>query len=460
MGKRFLLRRLARRHEGLYHMALEEEPAPALQRFGGNVAERHGFGRGRLRFEDWNEALRTAISGPGAQSRDAVDLIVLDELPYLLAYPMGRDIPSVLQALVDESRDDPRAPARRVILCGSALSVMTDLLSGQRALRGRAEIELILRPFGFRTVAEYYRVRDPQVAFRLYATLGGTPGYRDLLGDASPQSEEELDALLLATIANPSHALFGEPAALLREDPRIGNRAPCSSVLAAIAAGATTPAKVAAAIGRDQGGLAYPLHVLQSAGFIRKEVDVLLQRRPVLRLADPIVALHQLVIAPRLAAFEDRRPEAAWRDARPTVRAQLLGPAFEALAREWTVRHAAEATLGGPVGEVGTTVVNDRSGRTRFEVDVVALAAGQRRQQRAATVRVLGEAKDSARPRSTNDLARLERVRSLLVARGVDAAGARLLLFARSGFDRALRAAADRRHDVKLVDLERISYGS
>jgi hypothetical protein len=39
------------------------------------------------------------------------------------------------------------------------------------------------------------------------------------------------------------------------------------------------------------------------------------------------------------------------------------------------------------------------------------------------------------------------------------AASAKLLLFGRSGFDDALRSAAAQRHDVELVDLERLRTG-
>lgn len=451
-GKSFLLRRLARAHAGIYHMALEEEPTPSLQRFADTIATSRGIGRGQLRFRDWDEAVRTALSG-------TAELLVVDELPYLLAHPLGAALPSVLQALVDESRDRVGARPSRVIICGSALAVMSELLSGSKPLRGRAELDLLLRPFDYRTTAGFYQVADPMVAFRIYAIFGGVPGYRDLLANASPQNAEELDELVLSTVCNPSHALFGEPGYLLREDPRITDRALYYSILAAIAAGATTPATVAAALGRDQRSLSHPLDVLTTAGFVRKDDDVLLQRRPVLRIVDPVVRLHELVVAPRLAAFEDRRARPAWDDAQPTVRTQLYGPAFEALAREWTARYAADETLGGPVGEVGKTVVNNSAGRAQHEVDIFALAAGQRRQDRQATVRVIGAAKDSDRPRTRSDLLRLEHIRALLVARGVDATGAKLLVFGRSGFDRELTDAANTRSDVELVDLDRIRHG-
>lgn len=452
-GKSFLLRRLAREHGGVYHMALEEEPGPALQRFADSIGASRGLRPGVLTFADWHDALATALDGPDR-------LLIIDELPYLLARAPGASIPSALQAIVDASRDNPRSRSSRVIVCGSAIAVMSDLLSGSRALRGRVQLDMVLTPFDFRTIADYYGIADSAVAFHLYAILGGTPGYRDLLGEVSPETEEELVDLVLDTIGNPSHALFNEPSYLLREDPRVTDRALYHSILDAIAHGASTPSQVAARIGRSVGSMAHPLDVLLTAGFVRRDDDILLQRRPGLRLADPIVRFHDLVIEPRLAAFEDRRARPAWDDAQPTLRTQLYGPAFEDLAREWVRRHAGPATLGGAHGEVGSTVVNDQQGRSRRQIDVVVLAEGARRQQPGATIRALGEAKDSDRPRTIGDLRRLESSRELLAARGADVQGAKLLLFGRSGFDSELRSTAGSRADVELVDLERIRSGS
>lgn len=95
-------------------------------------------------------------------------------------------------------------------------------------------------------------------------------------------------------------------------------------------------------------------------------------------------------------------------------------------------------------------MVNDPSGRAQHEVDVVALDPGQRRQANRPTIRVLGEAKASQAPRGLPDLERLDRIRTVLAERDVDAAGAKLLLFGRSGFTADLTAAAARRGDVEL----------
>lgn len=462
-GKSYLLRRLAAMTGGIYHMALEEEQGPALRRFADRVARQLRVPAGALRFDSWEQALRAATGvvedGPVEQGLGVGaggGLLVLDELPYLLRGAAGAAIPSALQLLVDDSRARP-GPPRRVLVCGSAMAVMTELLSGTKALRGRAELDLLLTTFDYRTAGRFYEAPDAETAFALHAFLGGSPGYKDLL-PFLPADRREVDRLVASTLLDPSHALFGEAGYLLREDPRVTDRAMYRSVLAAVAAGAHTPTAIGARVGRDARSLAHALEVLTTAGFVVREEDVLLQRRPRLRLADPVIAFHELVTAPRLVAFEDRRTEQGWADARATVEANILGPHFEHLAREWVRRFAAPASLGGEVGEVGSTVVNDPAGRSQHEVDVVALAPGRRRAARNPTVLVLGEAKASARQRGTDDLVRLDRVRATLVARGVDAGGARLLLFGRNGFTADLSAAAARRSDVELVDLQRL-YG-
>ena len=43
----------------------------------------------------------------------------------------------------------------RLVLCGSAISVMAGLLSGTKALRGRGALEMKVKPFGYRDARAY-----------------------------------------------------------------------------------------------------------------------------------------------------------------------------------------------------------------------------------------------------------------------------------------------------------------
>ena len=449
-GKSFLLRRICAHAEvrGLYVLAQEQTRHVALQQFVESMA-RHLRIDPSIRFPGWDEAFRFLVS-------QAPPLIVIDEFPYLLQH--SPELPSVIQSLYDDARNDRASPGLRLILCGSTLSVMTELLSGQKPLRGRALLDLNLAPFDFRESARFWGIRDLEVAFRVHAVFGGTPGYRDLVDDPPPERADQLGAWLGDEVFHPSRALLREVDYLLREDPRITDRALYQSVLTAVAGGAGTPSKVGAVLARSDRALAHPLTVLESGGYIRRAADVLKQRGSRLALTDPIVRFHEVVVLPRLAEFEERRGERALAAAEPTVSSLVLGPHFEHLCRVWTARFAPDEGLGRPVGAVGATTLADPRGRTSHEVDVVALEEGEVAGRRDARVALVGEAKATNRPRDLGELDRLEHIRRLLVDQGTRAAGATLALFSRSGFDRGLRRAAAGRQDVLLVDLAHL-YG-
>lgn len=446
-GKSLLLRALVTEHDGLYHQALEEEREPALAHVGDLVAGAAGIG-GSVTYADWRLALSELIRQAGDGR-----VIVLDEFPYLTA--KSPELPSVIQEAFDAAASE-QAPPFRLILCGSAMSVMSSLLSGQKALRGRVAVEALIKPFDFREAAAFWGIVDPETAFLVHATVGGTPGYRALLTDPGPQSAAEFEPWLFAGILNPSSAMFREADYLLTEDPAISDRALYQSVLAAVAAGRTTRSAIGSVLARDDSALRHPLLVLERASFIRRDEDIWRAKRPILRLEDPYLRFYFSVVRRDLARFEAGRTVEAWADAGPIFASQVLGPHFEQLARTWTERYASAETLGGRPSIVGFTQVNDAAARSRVELDVVAV----RGDPRAARPRVLavGEAKGGAKARSVADLRKLERGRSILGEKA-DVKGAKLLLFSRSGFDRDLRNEVATRADIELVDLGRLYRG-
>jgi hypothetical protein len=245
---------------------------------------------------------------------------------------------------------------------------------------------------------------------------------------------------------------------VVHEDPRIRDTAAYSSVLAAVAAGESSPTKIGGILGRPATSLAHQLTTLADAGFIDRRHDLLLERRPVVTVADPMVRFHQLVIEPYLADLEAGRAREVWAEAWHTVESKILGPHFEALAAEWVSRHAT-AEAGLVVGPVGQTVIACREHKTGHEIDVLALARGARPRTPGTPVAFIGEAKHRDRRPGLAELRRLEHLRDLLTAAGHDAAGAVLGLFAAAGFTPELQAAAaDRRGTILLAPLEML-YG-
>lgn len=458
-GKSYLLRRLADAVGGLYHLATEQAEPISLRRFGDSVASWTGLSAGTYGFAGWEQALRTAAEVMIARSQQSPPLLVIDEFPYLIQENPG--LPSIVQGLYDSL--GPGAGTRsmplRLILCGSAISVMSDLLSGTKALRGRGALELRIRPFGYRDARQYWGLNNPAAAFAHNALVGGTPGYRELVpGPAVPENAEQIPGWLVRNVMRPSMPLFDEARRVVHEDPRIRDTATYSSVLAVVAAGESSPTKIGGLLGRPATSLAHQLSMLSAAGFIERRHDLLLERRPVVTVTDPLVRFHQLVIEPYLADLEAGRARHVWAGAAHTVESKIFGPHFEALAAEWLVRHSyEEAALS--VGPAGQTVVPCREHKTGHEVDVLALARGSRPRTPGAPIAFIGEAKYRDRRPGIAELRRLEHVGELLTAAGHDASGAVFGLFSGAGFTDELMAEAAGSHGRILLAGLNTLYG-
>lgn len=448
-GKSYLLRRLAQATDGFYYQAVEEEQSQALASFGRALGEYMRVPGGRLALDSWDDAFRALGEMPDNRGPRTV---VLDEFPYLLSH--SPELPSLLQRFIDDSKDGPGS--LRLILCGSALSVMTRLLEGAQALRGRASVDIVMRTFDYRNAAEFWDIADPTTAFLVHAVVGGTPGYRDLLPATPPKRRQDFAKWLAAGPLNPASALFREDDYLLTEERSLTDRQLYHSVVSAIAGGATSQGAIAQALEREQRAVQHPLRALEDAGFVIATDDALRSRRPIYRIADPIVRFHHAVTRRDLARFEDRRTAEAWEDAQPRFRTHVLGPHFEDIAREFTFRFASPDTVGGTVATVAPAVVSDSKKKTQHEVDVVAVG---RERKGSLPILALGEAKHTESKRTLGDLARLERIRDLVASKNPSAADAHLLLFSARGFDANLERDASCRPDVELVDLDRLYSG-
>ncbi|HEY9437489.1 MAG TPA: ATP-binding protein, partial [Streptomyces sp.] len=313
-GKSYLLQALSERVDGLYVTAVREEGRlPAIQRFSDAIAAYAGLQPGTLRLAGWREVLSNALD---VTARSQHPLLVVDELPYLLQH--SPEIPGLLQQIYDERQRGTgtgTGPGPRMILCGSAMSVMHELLSGTEPLRGRAVVDLRLGAFDYRAARAFWQIEDPLTALQVHAVLGGAPGYRPVA--ARPHPNDGFLPWLTRTLLDPGRAVYSrtETEYLLREDPRITQHTLYYDVLTAIAQGASTPTKVGAALERQRNAVTHPLDVLGSTGYIQREQDILRPRHPVITLADPVIRFNQLITLPQAAIVEQGFAQEAWRAA-------------------------------------------------------------------------------------------------------------------------------------------------
>lgn len=448
-GKTLLLELLAEATGGFMFMGLQQSSPQSRADLAAAYAERVGLPGAA--FASWHDAV-DALLRLGETSGRPVP-VVLDEFGYLVE--SAPELPSVIQRLLSPRGQARRASSVRLILCGSALTMMSGLAAAGSPLRGRARLELMVHPFGFREAASFWGASaDPELAFRVHALVGGTPAYLDMCGQ-TPARRADFDQWVIACLLNPSGAMFREGDVLLREEPQVSEPAAYHAVLGALARGARRRSEIASALARSDASLTHPLSVLEQVKLVDRVDDALRERRPVYRVAEPMIRFHQLVVRRNEARLVARSGPRVWAESADTVSSLIYGPHLEELARAWCSAHASTTTLGGAASRVQSTTLFCPEHRRSHELDLVVTEASPARPDRVIAI---GEVKATASAVGPAQVARLEHLRRLLpAARAADEV--RLLLVSRSGFAVELAEVARRRDDVELVDLERLYSG-
>jgi uncharacterized protein len=442
-GKTFLLRAACQAVGGFYFAADEATDRESLGRLGASLADFLGA-PAPFSFDTWHSAV-DALLGLG---RERPIPVVIDEFPYLVH--ANRQLPSIIQNALAPLRAERDASRARLLLCGSAMSFMGSLLSGNAPLRGRAGFELVVPTLDHQLAAEFWGIDDPVTALKVNAVVGGTPAYRrEFARDDTPAGPGDFDAWMLRTVLSPTSPLFREARYLLADEPELHDLGLYHSVLAAIAAGNTQRGGIASYLGRRSGDLAHPLTVLEDCGLISREPDAFRDNRTRYRIAEPLVTFYHAVMRPIWSDLEHTRDATRlWQRSQRRFVGNVLGPHFEQVCRHWTRHLAPPGLLGDYPNAVGSGVVNDPAGKTSHEVDVVVFGLDDDGRK---PLLAIGEAK-WGEVMDNGHLQRLHRIRALLTAQGRDgAAGARLVLYSAAGFRDDLTRAAATDDGVVLV---------
>lgn len=447
-GKSFLLEALTSTTGGIYFPSLEETEAVSLRAFAASLI-RQGVPVDRP-FHDWGDAISLVLSAV----RDEPKVVAIDELPFLVK--ASPSLPSVIQRELGPGGSGQRSMAR-LLLCGSAMSVMGRLLAGSAPLRGRASLELIVHPFGYRDAARFWGADDPRLAVLLHSVVGGTPAYRrEFAAYDAPDDLHDFDAWVMRTVLNPQSPLFREARYLLAEETEIRDPAIYHSALGAIAAGHRTNGGIANFVGRKSSDLTHPLNVLEDCGLVAKEPDVFRAGRWTYRITEPLINFYEGIMRPQWSRLESGQAEPVWRDQRPAFLSQVVGPHFETVCRDFARTGGTDGIrlFGAPVGEVGSGVVNDAANRTQIEIDVAVLApAAPGRPRRLLS---LGEVK-WGEVMGGQHVGRLGRARDLLSS-SFDTSDCVLACYSAAGFTEELRSHRSQSQRLSLIGLEEI-YG-
>lgn len=449
-GKTYLLRALCQATGGFYFAAEEAADAESLRSLGEALA-RYLDAPAPMTFDGWHAAVDALLE----VGRRRVVPVVIDEFPYLVrANPR---LPSILQNALAPLREAREASRTRLLLCGSAMSFMGRLLSGNAPLRGRAGLELVVPTLDYRLARRFWGVDDPATALKVNAIVGGTPAYRrEFVRDDTPDGRDDFDSWVLRTVLSPASPLFREARYLLAEEPDLRDGALYHSVLAAIAHGNAHRGGIASYLERKSGDLAHPLTVLEDCGLVTREPDAFKKNRTTFRIAEPLVTFYHAVMRPLWSDLEHTRDASRlWRRSQRRFVGNVVGPHFEHVCRHWARHFAEEALFGDFPARVCSGTVNDPANRTCHEVDVVVHGLND---DGGPSLLSLGEAK-WGEVMGLGHLGRLRRIRDLLAAQGSpEAERAGLVCYGGAGFTDDLREAAEADPEIRLIGLPEL-YG-
>lgn len=443
-GKTFLLRALCQATGGFYFAADEATDGESLRQIGAVLGD-YLHSPAPLAFDDWHAVLDALLR----LGQERAVPVVIDEFPYLArANPR---LPSIIQNALAPLRSERDASRARLLLCGSALSFMGSLLSGNAPLRGRAGLELVVPTLNHQLAAKFWGISDPITALKVNAIVGGTPAYRrEYARNDTPQSPADFDAWVLRTVLSPTSPLFREARYLLADEPDLQDTSLYHSVLAAIAAGNANRGGIASYLGRKSGDLAHPLNILEDCGLITKEPDAFKDNRTLFRINEPLVTFYHAVMRPIWSDLEHTRDATRlWQRSQHRFVGNVIGTHFEHICRYWTRHLAPDGLLSDHPHRVERGTVNDPANKTSYEVDVVVFGLDDSGRQ---PLLAIGEAKWGEVMGLTH-LERLRRIRRLLSSQDRPGAEtARLACYAGAGFTDDLWRAAAEDPEILLVE--------
>ncbi|MET8627313.1 ArsR family transcriptional regulator [Kitasatospora sp. NPDC004669] len=448
-GKTHLLQEFVRATGGFYFGGPEAVEAESLRRLSDELAHHAGEGP-PVRWQGWGDALDALL----ALGADRPVPIVLDGFPELVRQSPA--LPAAVVAACHRLRSGNRPNRARLLLCGSAMSVMCRLLgSASTAI----DFQLEVRRLDHRQGALLWGLDDPVLALLVHAVVGSSPVFRyDAAGEDTPLHRDEFDSWVCRTVLNPRLPLFWRAGHVIEREPDGWDRALCHSTVTAVADGCSTAGAIADRLAHPATDILRVLTRLSESGLVAGLPDAFRPGVTHHRIAEPLLAFDHTVIRPHHDALERREATQVWRSARAAFHSSTLERHFAQVCREWAFGCAAPDTFGAAPAAVSPGTVPVARGLGPSVADVVVRgAAGAAHSRRQALLSV-----GLARWNETLDLPHLhevQRIVATLAELGEDVSRTRPALYGAAGFSARLRSA-EAHGELILVDLPRLYVGA
>ena len=367
VGKTRLLVNWAQRsnYPYLYWMARRETPeaarlglSRALWRWSKVSSEGGSPTSEPPRFADWDSLFEWMVRLIG----DQPTILIFDEFSY--AVESDSSLPSHLQYAWDHLLKEKPIT---LVLSGSHISMMVDLLDHHAPLYGRFTAQLPLDPLPYAALAGFFPGYSAVERVATWAVLGGIPAYLERF-DPDKSLSDNIQQHLFRRVG----MFRSEPTLLVSDLVREPRN--YEAILQAVANHCHTVSEIARFTGLTASNLGTYLNRLRDMKLIERRLSAtvpLAERRTVKRgryyLLDPYLRFYYRFIEPNLELIELGRTRVLWERMRDQFRSFIGMTAFEELSRDWTLTQAQAGKLPFSPEIVGS------HWSAKAQVDVVAI---------------------------------------------------------------------------------------
>jgi AAA+ ATPase superfamily predicted ATPase len=362
VGKTTLLLRWAEASGKPYIYWVATRDTPAQVRLGFTRAIwrwAHPESQAVPRFDTWQDAFETAAQLIG----DQPVFLILDEFSY--AAESDPSLASHLQAAWDHLFKDSKVT---IVLAGSHIGMMVDLMAYQAPLYGRFTAQLPVDPLPFSALSNFLPRYTAAERVAVYAVTGGVPAYLERFNDSRSLSENLRELFMQRTSLFRTEPFFLIGDVIRRETQTY------EAVLKSIAAGDKTPQDIGRTLGISSSYLSPYLKQLEGLHLVKRRIPATIppERRENTKtsqyhMSDPYLRFYFRFIAPNAELVEQELTKVLWERIADQFRAFVGMTAFEDLCREWVLAKARAELLPLVPEVVGSHWSTDA------QVDVVAI---------------------------------------------------------------------------------------
>lgn len=294
-------------------------------------------------------------------------VVVIDEYPYLSTFVDSEIVDSIFQTILDN-----RLANISLVLSGSQVSVMKNLLSEGNALYGRFDEVIHLRELNYREAAEFYPSRTNYEKVAFYSIFGGSPFVLRELRD-----DESLEQNVIRTILNESSPVHLYAANILLTD--YGNAVNAERILAVLGNGKKRYTDLENRLqAKSTGNLAKQLKILVEMELVQKVAPLNKAgdaKKQAYEINDNLLRFYFTYLYPNKSALQMVGSAAFFSTiVSPTLLTDFVPRRFEELCRSFFSLRARQGRLPG-ITNIGTYYYDDPKQRKNGEFDV-ALAFG------------------------------------------------------------------------------------